>query len=88
VALDTAARLSNKRLSRASEVTMATQHAIDEADIRQRIDKLAEAVRVMDLVSVMSIYTTDVAISAVHAPDDRVDRRCGGRSKGLLNGRA
>jgi ketosteroid isomerase-like protein len=35
---------------------MTTQHAIDEADIRQRIDKLVEAVRAMDLESVRSIY--------------------------------
>jgi hypothetical protein len=28
---------------------MATQHANDEADIRQRIDKLVEAIRAMDL---------------------------------------
>jgi ketosteroid isomerase-like protein len=39
---------------------MATQHAIDEADIRQRIDKLAEAIRAMDLEGVMSIYSPDL----------------------------
>jgi len=39
---------------------MATQHAIDEADIRQRIDKLAEAIRAMDLERVMSIYAPDI----------------------------
>jgi uncharacterized protein (TIGR02246 family) len=39
---------------------MATQHAIDEADIRQRIDKLAEAIRAMDLEGVMSIYAPDI----------------------------
>jgi ketosteroid isomerase-like protein len=39
---------------------MATQHAIDEADIRKRIDKWAEAIRAMNLESVMSIYAPDV----------------------------
>jgi ketosteroid isomerase-like protein len=39
---------------------MATQHAIDEADIRQRIDKLAEAIRAMNLEGVMSIYRPDL----------------------------
>jgi len=39
---------------------MATQHASDEADIRQRIDKLAEAIRAMDLEGVMSIYAPDI----------------------------
>lgn len=35
---------------------MATQHAIDEVDIRQRIDKFVEAVRAMDLEGVKPIY--------------------------------
>ena len=39
---------------------MATQHASDEADIRQRIDKLAEAIRAMDLEGAMSIYAPDI----------------------------
>jgi uncharacterized protein (TIGR02246 family) len=39
---------------------MATQHASDEADIRQRIAKLAEAIRAMDLEGVMSIYAPDI----------------------------
>jgi uncharacterized protein (TIGR02246 family) len=39
---------------------MATQHASDEADIRQRIDKLVEAIRAMDLEGVMSIYAPDI----------------------------
>ena len=38
----------------------ATQRANDEADIRQRIDKLAEAIRAMNLEGVMSIYAPDV----------------------------
>ena len=39
---------------------VATQRANDEADIRQRIDKLAEAIRAMNLEGVMSIYAPDV----------------------------
>ncbi len=38
----------------------ATQRATDEADIRQRIGKLAEAIRAMNLEAVMSIYAPDV----------------------------
>ena len=39
---------------------MATQHAVAEADIRQLIDKLVEAVRTMDLEGVKSIYAPDI----------------------------
>jgi uncharacterized protein (TIGR02246 family) len=39
---------------------VATQRATDEADIRQRIGKLAEAIRAMNLEAVMSIYAPDV----------------------------
>jgi uncharacterized protein (TIGR02246 family) len=39
---------------------MATQHAIDEAEIRQRIHKLAGAIRAMDLEGVMSIFAPDI----------------------------
>jgi ketosteroid isomerase-like protein len=39
---------------------VAAQRATDEADIRQRIDKLAEAIRAMDLEGVMSIYAPDI----------------------------
>ena len=39
---------------------MATQHAIDEADIRQRIDKAVAALRAMDLEGVMSLYAPDI----------------------------
>jgi uncharacterized protein (TIGR02246 family) len=39
---------------------MAPQHAIDEADIRQRIDKLIAAVRAMDLEGVKPIYAPDL----------------------------
>ena len=37
-----------------------TQRAADEAHIRQRIDKLAEAIRTMNLEDVMSIYAPDI----------------------------
>jgi uncharacterized protein (TIGR02246 family) len=39
---------------------MPTQRAIDEADIRRRIDKLVNALHAMDLESVMSIYAPDI----------------------------
>jgi len=39
---------------------MATRHANDEADIRWRIDKLAEAIRAMDLEGVMSMYAPNI----------------------------
>jgi ketosteroid isomerase-like protein len=45
---------------RIEEVAMATQQAIDEADIRQRIGKWAEAIRAMDLEAVMSVYAPDI----------------------------
>jgi ketosteroid isomerase-like protein len=39
---------------------MATAHAIDEAEIRQRIDKLVEAIRAMDLEGVKPSYAPDI----------------------------
>jgi uncharacterized protein (TIGR02246 family) len=39
---------------------VATQRATDEADIRQRIENLAEAIRAMNLEGVMSIYAPDI----------------------------
>lgn len=39
---------------------MATQQALDEADIRRRIDALVEAIRAMDLEGVKSIYAPDI----------------------------
>src|SRR4051812_4688337 len=39
---------------------MTTHHATDEADIRQRIDKLLEAIRATDLDGVMSVYAPDI----------------------------
>ena len=39
---------------------MAIQPATDEADIRQRIDRMVEALREMDLEGVMSLYAPDI----------------------------
>ncbi|WP_201285579.1 YybH family protein [Chelativorans xinjiangense] len=39
---------------------MAAQQAIDEAQIRQRIDKLVAAIRAMDLEGMKSIYAPDI----------------------------
>lgn len=50
------------------EVTMATQHATDEAEIRRRIDKLVEAIRAMDLEGVMSMFTPDVVSFDIEPP--------------------
>lgn len=47
---------------------MTAQRAIDEADVRQRIDKLVEAIRAMDLESVMSIFTPDVVSFDIEPP--------------------
>lgn len=47
---------------------MAAQHAIDEADIRRRIDKLAESIRAMDLEGVKSIYAPDIVSFDVVPP--------------------
>ncbi|HWT50134.1 MAG TPA: nuclear transport factor 2 family protein [Mycobacterium sp.] len=51
-----------------NSVTIATEHPTDEADIRQRIDKLAGAIRARDLEAVMSIYTTDVVSFDIEPP--------------------
>jgi ketosteroid isomerase-like protein len=49
-------------------VTIAPQRLRDEADIRQRIEKLAGAIRALDLEAVMSIYTTDVVSFDIEPP--------------------
>ena len=46
----------------------ATQRAIDEADIRQRIDRLVAAIRAMDLEGVKSIYVQDIVSFDVVPP--------------------
>ena len=47
---------------------MATEHPRDEADIRQRIDNLVEAIRATDLEGAMSIYAADVVSFDVAPP--------------------
>ena len=39
---------------------MATQRAMDEADIRRRIDNGVKAIRAMDLEGVMALYAPDM----------------------------
>jgi ketosteroid isomerase-like protein len=47
---------------------MATQRAIDEAEIRQRIDKLVKAICAMDLDRVMSMYAPDIVSFDIEPP--------------------
>jgi ketosteroid isomerase-like protein len=49
-------------------VTVTTAEPTDEADLRQRIDKLACAIRALDLEAVMSIYTPDVVSFDIEPP--------------------
>ena len=47
---------------------MATQHAVDEANIRQRIDEYATAIRAKDIERVMSIFAPDIVSFDIEAP--------------------
>jgi ketosteroid isomerase-like protein len=47
---------------------MATQHAIDEADIRQRVDKAVEAIRATDLDGLTPIYAPEIVSFDIAAP--------------------
>ena len=47
---------------------MPAQHAAEEADIRQRFDKMAEAIRAADLDGVMPIYAPDIMTYDVQSP--------------------
>ena len=47
---------------------MASQQASDEADIRQQVARLVEAIRAMDLEGVMSMYAPDVVSFDIEAP--------------------
>ena len=47
---------------------MAIQRAIDEANIRQRINRWVEALRAMDLEGVMSLYAPDLASFDIGPP--------------------
>ncbi|MGH7910461.1 MAG: YybH family protein [Candidatus Dormibacteraceae bacterium] len=51
---------------------MATQRAVDEGAIRQRIDQLVEAVRAMDLEALKPIYAPDIVTFDVAGPLQRV----------------
>ena len=55
-------------MAQPANVTMDTQRAMDEAEIRQRIDKLVAAIRVMDLDTVMSIYAPDIVSFDLEPP--------------------
>jgi ketosteroid isomerase-like protein len=47
---------------------MPAQHATDEADIRQRFDQLAEAIRAADLDGLMPLYAPDIVTFDVQSP--------------------
>lgn len=51
---------------------MSTQDAADETGIRQRIDKLVEAVRAMDLEGLKPLYAPDMVTFDVQPPLQRV----------------
>ena len=51
---------------------MPAQQAADEADIRQRFGRLAEAIRAGDLDGVMPIYAPDIVTFDVQPPLRRV----------------
>jgi ketosteroid isomerase-like protein len=57
---------------KAGGLTMPAQHGSDEADIRQRFDKLAEAICAADLDGVMPIYAPDIVTFDVEPPLRRV----------------
>ena len=64
---------------------MATQHAMDEADIRRRVNELVEAIRAMDLESVTSICAPNLVSYDVGRRRHRGYQREGGRV--VLHGR-
>ena len=47
---------------------MTTQRAIDEADIRRRIDNCAKALHAMDLEGVMALYAPDIVSFDIVSP--------------------
>ena len=51
---------------------MAVQHAVEETGIRQRIDKLAQAIRAMDLEGVKPIYAPEIVSFDIVPPLQRV----------------
>lgn len=51
---------------------MITRHGVGEAEIRQRIDMLVEAIRAMDLEALKPIYAPDIVTFDVQGPLQRV----------------
>jgi ketosteroid isomerase-like protein len=49
-------------------VTSAPEPSTDEVDIRRQIDKLADAIRGLDLEAVMSVYTAGVVSFDIEPP--------------------
>lgn len=47
---------------------MVTQRASDEADIRRRLDRLANAIRAMDLDGLKSMYAPDIVSFDIEPP--------------------
>jgi ketosteroid isomerase-like protein len=47
---------------------MSTQHAVDEVDIRQRIDALAESVRTRDLDGIKTIFAPNLISFDIEPP--------------------
>lgn len=47
---------------------MPTQHEVDEANIKQQIDKIAEGIRAKDLEVLKQLYATDVVSFDVEPP--------------------
>src|SRR5262245_3819339 len=50
------------------KTTAMTQHATDEADIRERINTLTIAIRAMDLKCVMSMYAPEIVSFDIEPP--------------------
>jgi deazaflavin-dependent oxidoreductase (nitroreductase family) len=53
---------------RAEGVPMATQRAMDEADIRRRIDNGVKAIHAVDLEAVMALYAPDIVSFDIVSP--------------------
>jgi ketosteroid isomerase-like protein len=51
---------------------MTTRHDIDEAEIRQRIERLVATVRSMDVASLQALYTPAVVTFDVQGPLQRI----------------
>jgi uncharacterized protein (TIGR02246 family) len=66
--LETLRTVLEKLPSQAAAATMATPHAADEADIRQRVEQYAAAIRAADLERVMSIFAPDLVSFDLEAP--------------------